>query len=332
MRRRSMPAKQQKQRRQEEEEEEEGKKRKRMIEGVELSEDLFEELKEESYTRNMLPHGARMRTSKESCFFAGLPTWFYSLSHFFVALGIWGSITCMVLFLLTTSLRSKKSETSVAKTGGTFLPEGCRKGCDTTFGAILGIVNGVVSYSNCNSSTCTSNLWHPMSSLLAHADYNNENRWNNTNTSGLEWQCVEFARRYWMLRGTPVRATFDSVVGAADIWALNSVRLLDGSKTPLLKYPNGLPRRDGGSAPRAGDLLIYPRQRNDFPFGHVAVVVGVTKNSVLVAEQNWDNKMWPGPYHNHSREIRMLYSPIHDAYNITEEENIIIDGWMRYTT
>ncbi|RNC45718.1 D-alanyl-glycyl endopeptidase-like protein, partial [Trypanosoma cruzi] len=122
------------------------------------------------------------------------------------------------------------------------------------------------------------------------------------------------------------------VVGAADIWALNFVRLLDGSKTPLLKYPNGLPRRDGGSAPRAGDLLIYPRQREDFPFGHVAVVVGVTKNSVLVAEQNWDNKMWPGPYHNHSREIRMLYSPIHDAYNITEEENIIIDGWMRYTT
>ncbi|PWU86925.1 putative cysteine peptidase, Clan CA, family C51 [Trypanosoma cruzi] len=76
--------------------------------------------------------------------------------------------------------------------------------------------------------------------------------------SGLKWDCMEFARRYWMLRGTPVRATFDSVVGAADIWALNFVRLLDGSKTPLLKYPNGLPRRDGGSAPRAGDLLIYP--------------------------------------------------------------------------
>ncbi|RNF14444.1 putative D-alanyl-glycyl endopeptidase-like protein [Trypanosoma cruzi] len=189
--------------------------------------------------------------------------------------------------------------------------------CVSPYGAILGAAGDVFAYSNCNRN------------------YDSKSR-NNVSSqnkeSGLKWDCMEFARRYWMLRGTPVRATFDSVVGAADIWALNFVRLLDGSKTPLLKYPNGLPRRDGGSAPRAGDLLIYPRQRNDFPFGHVAVVVGVTKDSVLVAEQNWDNKMWPGPYHNHSREIRMLYSPIHDAYNITEEDNIIIDGWMRYTT
>ncbi|PWV06691.1 putative cysteine peptidase, Clan CA, family C51 [Trypanosoma cruzi] len=192
-----------------------------------------------------------------------------------------------------------------------------KSACVSPYGAILGVAGDVFAYSNC----------------IRNYDSKSRNNVSSQNKeSGLEWDCMEFARRYWMLRGTPVRATFDSVVGAADIWALNSVRLLDGSKTPLLKYPNGLPRRDGGSAPRAGDLLIYPRQRNDFPFGHVAVVVGVTKNSVLVAEQNWDNKMWPGPYHNHSREIRMLYSPIHDAYNITEEENIIIDGWMRYAT
>ncbi|EKF26681.1 D-alanyl-glycyl endopeptidase-like protein [Trypanosoma cruzi marinkellei] len=192
-----------------------------------------------------------------------------------------------------------------------------KSNCVSPYGAILGAAGDVFGYSNC---------------IRSYDSKSRNNVAGQNIESGLKWDCMEFARRYWMLRGTPVPATFDSVVGAADIWALNFVRLMDGSKTPLLKYPNGLPRREGGSAPRVGDLLIYPRQRDDFPFGHVAVIVGVTENSVLVAEQNWDNKMWPGPYHNHSREIHMLHSPINDAYNITEENDIIINGWMRYTT
>ncbi|ESL11756.1 D-alanyl-glycyl endopeptidase-like protein [Trypanosoma rangeli SC58] len=150
------------------------------------------------------------------------------------------------------------------------------------------------------------------------------------NTSGIKWQCVEFARRYWMLRGSPVPASFATVEGAADIWALTSVQLLNGSTAPLLKYANGVSVRAGGSAPRIGDLLIYPRQGNGFPYGHVAVVVSVKSDSLLVAEQNWDNNVWPAPHHDHSREIPMHHNVTEDTYKVIEENNVIVTGWVRY--
>lgn len=188
--------------------------------------------------------------------------------------------------------------------------------CSVTFGAILGVSNGVFAYSNCNDS---------------HAS----DEWNTVGAggekSGLKWQCVEYARRYLLLRGAPEPATFADVDGAADIWQLTSVRLLSGSTARLVKCPNGATPSAGGSKPRSGDLLIYPRQPGDFPFGHVAVIVGVTHNSVLVAEQNWENKAWPGPHHNYSREISMAHDAVAQTYTITDTDNISITGWVRYT-
>nr|CCC53327.1 putative D-alanyl-glycyl endopeptidase [Trypanosoma vivax Y486] len=131
-----------------------------------------------------------------------------------------------------------------------------------------------------------------------------------------------------MLRGTPAPAVFDSVVGAADIWQLDHAELMSGLRTPLLKYANGLPSKAGGSAPRVGDLLIYPRQPG-FPYGHVAVVVGLSSDSVLVAEQNWSNDYWPLPHRNYSRRIPMQLDPEDQSYTIVEGPPIVVTGWVR---
>ncbi|KAH9588881.1 CHAP domain [Trypanosoma melophagium] len=188
--------------------------------------------------------------------------------------------------------------------------------CGSPFGSIIGVHNDVFAYSNGNETYIS----------------DSGNTLSNTKQSrtGLKWQCVEYARRYWMLRGSPLPATFAAVEGAADIWALQSVQLEGGTKTPLLKYPNGVSLSAGGSAPLVGDLLIYPRQKGGFMYGHVAVIVGVTDTDVLVAEQNWDNTAWPGPYHNYSRAIPMLYDAKKQSYTLNEPDGIIIQGWIRY--
>ncbi|RNF05922.1 D-alanyl-glycyl endopeptidase-like protein [Trypanosoma rangeli] len=188
--------------------------------------------------------------------------------------------------------------------------------CTTPFGAIIGVTNGVFAYSNCND--------------MFTGENNNALVDKDKSTTGLKWQCVEFARRYWMLRGSPVPASFATVEGAADIWALTSVQLLNGSTTPLLKYANGVSVRAGGSAPRIGDLLVYPKQGDGFPFGHVAVVVSVKSESLLVAEQNWDNNVWPAPHHDYSREIPMHHNVTEDTYKVIEADNVIVTGWVRY--
>ncbi|AAQ15803.1 D-alanyl-glycyl endopeptidase-like protein [Trypanosoma brucei brucei TREU927] len=199
-------------------------------------------------------------------------------------------------------------------------PEGSgkvEKHCLNPVGAILGAHEGVFSYSNCGATENTTT-------------YNNVTVAGTSYQSGLKWQCVEYARRYWMLRGTPQPATFGSVDGAADIWDLKDVQLLNGQKRkPLLKYHNGN-ATSANSKPRVGDLLIYPRQPNGFPCGHVAVVAGVTGDRMFVAEQNWENAAWPGPYHNYSRVLNLSCNPNGTACTVREKDNVTVQGWVRY--
>ena len=44
--------------------------------------------------------------------------------------------------------------------------------------------------------------------------------------------------------------------------------------------------------PQKGDLLIYPKNDIDAPYGHVAIVTKVDSSYVYIGEQNWDNNMW----------------------------------------
>ncbi|EPY30022.1 D-alanyl-glycyl endopeptidase-like protein [Strigomonas culicis] len=216
--------------------------------------------------------------------------------------------------------------------------------CHTQFGSIMGVHQGVFAYSNCNSDYISED-----DSVIKVSGAKNL-------YAGLRWQCVEYARRYWMLVGTPVPAYFGSINGAADIWALTIVYTVSDATTLPLHRFESMTKKDYESAqqtpssamgnitntvPRVGDILIYKRELPSFPYGHVAVVVefvaGATTAGaaaasapyVLVGEQNWDNEMWPSPYHNYSRRVNMVYDASKEVYTLVDVEGTLY-GWMRY--
>jgi hypothetical protein len=285
-----------------------------------------------------------------------------------IALLIWMSIGFVVYQKIKVDDAALLAQTSTPPaTAESMLPDGCRgdfclkEGGTEAFGAVLGASDGVYAYSNCYAHSCISFLDYEYPIPLppgAHTALDDPQATTRVMRTGMKWQCVEYARRYWMLRGTPVPAVFGPVDGAADIWnELTYVTLLDNvTIAPLFKYANGVAVGYGGSAPRRGDLIIYPRDdQGKFPYGHVAVIVSVelpdishvrnskgnnassapleTEGRVFIAEQNWHSCPWPEPYHNYSRWLPLrvtassqsaaLQYTIHDSYHT-------IQGWMRY--
>jgi hypothetical protein len=107
--------------------------------------------------------------------------------------------------------------------------------------------------------------------------------------TGFQWQCVEFARRWLLIRKSCV---FRDIPSACNIW--NDVkyieRVTDGQQFPLRPVANGSPE-----PPKKDSLLIYQRSRR-MPFGHVAIITDVSSNSVHIAEQNNLYNYWPGDY------------------------------------
>ncbi|CAF1070016.1 unnamed protein product [Adineta ricciae] len=132
--------------------------------------------------------------------------------------------------------------------------------------------------------------------------------------TGFKWQCVEYARRWLLIRKT---CTFKSVPSAAHAWhELSHVeRLTDGKRFPLIAHSNGSP-----SAPKKDSFLIYSHCR-DLPFGHIAVITDVGHDYIRIAEQNYRFHRWSG---NYARQIPMVFRDggyyLHDRYRI--------DGWM----
>lgn len=161
------------------------------------------------------------------------------------------------------------------------LPDNCTIQCVSPYGKVLGIAPGqVTAYSNCNAQ-CIVKVPHQV----------------NTIFTGIEWQCVEFARR-WLLKNKGV--VYGDVNIAADIWQLNTVtRIADNQSLTLQTYPNGASR-----LPKIGDLLIYAQAY--LGTGHVAVVteVDLKQGHIKVAEQNFTNEIWPGDY---ARQIAFIH-------------------------
>jgi len=129
----------------------------------------------------------------------------------------------------------------------------------------------------------------------------------NGHFTGLQWQCVEYARR-WLI--VMKNVTFKSVYSADDIWNLKYVHsITTNDKYKFINHP--IWSKKGNNKPPIGSLLIYKKTK-DYPYGHVAVVVGHAKKSfVYVAEQNESILKWTNSY---SRKI-----------NINTEKNLY--GW-----
>ncbi|CAF0904380.1 unnamed protein product [Didymodactylos carnosus] len=131
---------------------------------------------------------------------------------------------------------------------------------------------------------------------------------------GFKWQCVEFARRWILMRKSCV---FKNIDCAADIWnELTTVeRVIDGQHFPLTAHPNGSPQK-----PQIDTLLIYPRSTEQ-PFGHISVICEVVPGFVRVAEQNHMFHYWSD---NYAREIPLVFK--NGGYYIEDEDEIC--GWI----
>ena len=140
--------------------------------------------------------------------------------------------------------------------------------------------------------------------------------------TGYKWQCVEFARRWLLLRKSCI---FQSFAAAADMWEeLKYVeRVTDGRKFSMKIHRNG-----SSSKPSCDSFLLYPRGE-DIPFGHIAVICEVHEQSLRVVEQNYRFHYWSD---NHSREIPMVkrdglywiedYYPVYGWMEIEQSEEL----------
>lgn len=93
--------------------------------------------------------------------------------------------------------------------------------CITPYGEKLGESMGVISYSNCRSE-CVNNL-------------ENSIKFKDTDKeiyTGLKWQCVEFARRWWILQKN---ITFSSVHSAEDIFNLKFAKNIESGQDIRIK-------------------------------------------------------------------------------------------------
>ncbi|CAF0718212.1 unnamed protein product [Adineta steineri] len=131
---------------------------------------------------------------------------------------------------------------------------------------------------------------------------------------GFKWQCVEFARRWLLMRKSCI---FPPIPCAADMW--NDLKYVecvtDGKKFPLKFYANGSPHK-----PTRNSILIYPRA-DELPFGHVAIICDIVPDFIRIAEQNYIYHSWSDDY---AREIPLVIKD--DCYYIQDEDNIC--GWI----
>lgn len=131
---------------------------------------------------------------------------------------------------------------------------------------------------------------------------------------GYKWECIEFARRWLLMRKTCI---FRNIPQAAELWnELQAVeRVTDGKQFPLILHRNG-----SSNKPIRDSLLVYPRN-SDLPYGHVAIICDVLPNFIRVAEQNYE---YYNCSNNYSREIPIVMK--NNGYYIEDEHEVF--GWM----
>lgn len=187
-----------------------------------------------------------------------------------------------------------------------------KRACVTTFGEKISHLEDVPAYSNCNNSF--------------ESGFNNIIRYKNKKLfSGMQWQCVEYARRYLI---TKLGVTFSSVDGAEDVFALKTVESTEtGKKYKFKTFKNNLNCRRKNNMPKVNDVIIWARNKSDTPFGHIAVILKIEGDQIYIGEQNWSNDAWTrSPPHSYSRILTFK------KYNnrcIIVDGNYKILGWKR---
>lgn len=179
----------------------------------------------------------------------------------------------------------------------------CQGDCVTPFGEVLGIADGAKGRSNC-VSTCIRPEFSFLDLQTGEVSVHKENpEKENLHYIGVTYQCVEYARKWWMKNKD---ITFGSIDSAHEILYLTEGTHIRSQETfPLARSINGTAKRP----PQRGDLVVYYPDRDDpeWRHGHVAVVVGVDleEGTVALGEENYDNEPWENP-EVFARQIRLF--------------------------
>ncbi|OQR95202.1 bifunctional glutathionylspermidine amidase/glutathionylspermidine synthetase [Thraustotheca clavata] len=173
------------------------------------------------------------------------------------------------------------------------------------FGTLLGICENVNVYSCWNSSCPKRGQVHFHEGVF----------------TGLQWQCVELARRYLVVLHN---VTFSSIRFAYQLFdpATKFTRLNNDSESVLVD------RIDNGASilPRVGSLLIWDHGGNMKETGHVAVIIRVEDTFVDIIEQNHDDVIWPEGQ-DYSRRLECQRTPTSFAIQ-TPSPNETLLGWI----
>jgi surface antigen len=127
---------------------------------------------------------------------------------------------------------------------------------------------------------------------------------------GLKYQCVEFVKRYYY---EYYRHKMPDSYGHAKDFFDDEIK--DGEiseKRALTQY-----RNPSKSQPKVGDLVIFDGHGGN-PYGHVAIISGVKRDSIEIIQQN------PGPYE--ASRVGIPVSFRNGLWHITHGQ---ILGWLR---
>ena len=180
--------------------------------------------------------------------------------------------------------------------------------CVTIFGKNIGYLEDVPAYSN-----CTNSVESDFDNIISYKD--------KTVFSGMQWQCVEYARRYLI---TKMGVKFGSVNGAEDVFALKTVESIEnGKKYKFKTFKNKLNCIKKENMPKVGDVIIWARNKKDTPYGHIAVILKIEGDQIFIGEQNWANDTWISPSYS-----RILTFKKDNRCEIIDGDYTIL-GWKR---
>ena len=152
--------------------------------------------------------------------------------------------------------------------------------------------------------------------------------------TGFKWQCVEYARRWWILTHG---VTFGSVGMAYEIFDLPHFTRAVPEGNDADAPPVAVDRVRNGRAglrPTEGTVLLWEPQGFFAKTGHVAIVTAASDTWVRVAEQNVTDAPWGAaepsspPVRGYSREIPARVGP-DGQYTISDPlPGAAVLGWV----
>jgi hypothetical protein len=123
---------------------------------------------------------------------------------------------------------------------------------------------------------------------------------------------------------------FESVPCAYNIFELTSVVTVpDKRKLQMTAHPNG-----STVHPKLGCMLIWKAEGKFSGTGHVAIICGADAQGVRIAEQNYDDLVWPTAGQDYARELPVevnsdnsywIRSPAILGWLVVDEETCLDD-------